>query len=302
MNYGVVTWKMEGMGTIMLETPQISNIKSNKQFEIKLKDGQILFGSFDTTSIDRKVKLMVTNGSKLLKVEDIVEVYPIRRSFWMRLNGNFSLGFNYTKGSDIGTFVFSGNLNYRKRRSSLKLTWDNNNTFQADSLSATNINLSLGTERILKKSWSVAAFVGATQNSQLGTKLRLNFATLAIRDIIYNWWNRYWVGVGLSVQRETPYDDSGIVNDLAGIITTAWKVYKYTDPKVWVDTDISFVPYITGDWRYRVNFNLGPKVGLIGNNLQVGFKFYYSYDSRPPSAANSTFDWGINFELSYLLH
>lgn len=41
---------------------------------------------------------------------------------------------------------------------------------------------------------------------------------------------------------------------------------------------------------------------INGNNLQIGLKIYYSYDSRPPSNANSTFDWGINFELTYDLH
>jgi hypothetical protein len=85
-------------------------------------------------------------------------------------------------------------------------------------------------------------------------------------------------------------------------VTTAWKVYKYTNPKLWVDSDLSFIPYITGDWRYRLNFDLSPRVGVIGNTLQIGFTFYYTYDSRPPSTANSTFDWGINFELTYNLH
>ena len=104
------------------------------------------------------------------------------------------------------------------------------------------------------------------------------------------------------MQRETPFDDSGETNDLAGIVTTVWKVYKYTTPKVWVDTDLTFIPYITGDWRYRVTANLNPKVSVVSDDLKVGFKFYYSFDSQPPSDASATFDWGINFELTYSLH
>jgi len=302
LNYGVVTWSMEGMGTISLETPEILNIKSNKQFEVKLNDGMIYFGSFDTTEIDRKVIIVTANGSELVSLDEIVEVYPIKGSFWLRTSGNLSLGFNFSKGSDVATLVSSGNLSYRKRKSSFMISWNNNNTFQADTVSATNIDVNIGAQRILKKYWSAGLFAGASQNSQLGYKLRLNLAGLGIRDIVYNYWNRLSAGAGLSVQRETPYDDSGEVNDLAGIVTTVWKVYKYTDPKVWVDSDISFIPYVTGDWRYRLNFNMNPRVGIIGNDLQIGFKFYYSFDSRPPSNASSTYDWGIDFQLTYSFH
>ena len=302
LNYGVVTWSMEGMGTISLETPEIKNIKSKKQFEVKLKNGMIYFGSFDTTSIERKVIIVSANGSELVNLDDIVEVYPIKSSFWLRTSGDLSLGFNFSKGSDVATLVSSGNVSYRKRKSSFMLSWDNNNTFQADTLSATNIYVNIGAQRNLKEYWSVGSMIGASQNSQLGVKLRLNLTGVGIRDIVYNNWNRFWTGAGISVQRETPYDDTGEVTDLAGVLTTVWKVYKYTDPKVWVDSDIAFIPYFTGDWRYRIDFNMNPRVGIIGNDLQIGFKFYYSFDSRPPLEASSTFDWGINFQLTYSFH
>lgn len=302
LNYGVVTWKMEGMGTISMETPEIGNIKSRKQFEVKLNNGFIYFGSFDTTAIERKVKLITSSGSVLINISEIVEVYPIKKSFWLRVTGNFSLGFNFSKGSDVATLVSSGNLNYRKRKSLFKLTWDNNNTFQGDTLNATNNNFGIGYEIALKNYWSIGSSVGASQNSQLGTKLRLNLSAIGIRDIVYNHWNRYFIGAGLSIQRETPYNDSGEIEDLAGIITTVWKVYKYTNPKVWVDADLSFIPYITGDSRYRANFNLKPRIGIIGNTLQVGLSFYYSYDSNPTSSETSSFDWGLNFEFTYALH
>lgn len=304
LNYGVVKWSMSGMGTITYEVPEISNIKSDKQFEVKLKNGLLYFGSFDTTGVDRKVKLILANGSQLLNIDDIVEVYPIKKSFWLRTTGNFSLGFNYSKGSDVASFVFSGNMYYRKRKSSLQLSWNNNNTFQADTLSSTNISVGIGTQRTIKNYWSAGVAIGGTQNSELGVKLRMDITALGIRDIVYNQWNRYFVAAGLSVQRETPYDsDLSTSTDLAGIVTTVWKVYKYTNPKVWVDSDLSFIPYITGDWRYRVEFNLNPKVGIIGNDLQIGFNFYYSYDSRPPTTSTTTsFDYGINFEVTYSLH
>ncbi len=302
MNYGVVSWSMDGLGTNNLEEPKIKTIKSIKQFEIKLKNGIIYFGSIDTSNTPHHVNIIISNGRELVDINSIVEIYPIRRSFWRRMSGNFSIGLNYSKGSDIGTFVLSGDLSYRKRRSFYQLHWDGNITFQADTLNSTKADITLGWQRTLKKNWSLGAIVGASQNSQLGTKLRLDFTPLGIRDIVYNYWNRFWAGAGLSVQRETPFEGD-ISNDLAGIVTVVWKVYKYTKPKIWVDTDVTFVPYITGDTRYRFTSNLNPKISVISDDLKVGFKFYYTYDTNPSTeASTATFDWGINFELTYSLH
>ena len=302
MAYGVITWKMDGMGTISMEEVKVNTIISKKQFEIKMKDGSILFGSMDSSRIQRKVNIVTTDQKDLVAIDDIVEIYPIKRSFWMRTSGNFSLGVNYSKGSNIATLAFSGDLNYRKKKSYFAFNWDNNNTFQSDSISSSNINTVLGWQLLLKNKWSTLVSVGASQNSELGTKLRLALNLIGVRDITYNIWNRLYAGAGLTVVRETPYDDSGITDDLAGLFNVAWKVYKYTLPKVWVDANISFIPYLTDPGRYRVVINLNPKVSIFSDNFKIGFASYYNFDNQPPSDATTTNDFGINLQLTYTFH
>jgi hypothetical protein len=302
MAYGVITYKMDGMGTISVEEVKVNTMRSIKQFEVKMKDGSILYGSMDTSSIDRKVNIIMENGRKSIFIEEIVEIYPIRRSFWMRTSGNLSLGVNYSKGSNVATLAFSGNLSYRKKKSYFEYTWDNNNTFQQDSLTSSNISTVLGWQLLLKNKWSSMVSVGASQNSELGTKLRLALNMIGIRDISYNIWNRLFAGGGLTVVRETPYDNSGVTEDLAGLVHVAWKVYKYTAPKVWVDANVSFIPYLTDPGRYRVVINLNPKVSVFSNNFKIGFASYYNFDNQPPSDATTTNDWGINLQITYTFH
>lgn len=302
LNYGVVTWKMDGMGTISYEQPKINTIRSSKQFEIKLKNGSMYFGSFDTSAFERKVNIIIANGKELVSIEEIVEVFPIRRNFWLRTSGNFNLGLNYSKGSDIATLTFSGDLNYRKRKSNVNLNWNSNYTFQGDTLNSTKGDISMGWERKIKKKWSFGAIVGWSQNSQLGTKNRITITTAGIYDFVYNRWNRFYSGLGISVQQETPYDTTGVTNDLVGVATIGWKVYKYTNPKIWVDANISFMPYFTTNDRYRTDVNLSPKISVIGNDLKLGFRFYYTHDTNPAVTAESRSDWGINLEITYSFH
>jgi len=300
--YGVITWKMDGMGTISMQEVKVNTIKSKKQFEIKMKDGSIYFGSMDTSGIARKVNILTEGGKQLLDINEIVEIYPIRGNFWMRTSGNFSLGLNYSKGSDITTLAFSGDLKYRKKRTYFDFNWDNNNTIQKDTISSSNINTTLSWQRLLKNKWSTAMAIGASQNTEMGTKLRLQLNVTGIRDISYNIWNRFYAGAGLTLLHEKPYDDSGVTEDLAGLIQVAWKVYKYILPQVWVDANINFVPYLTNPGRYRVVINLNPKVSVFTTNFKIGFASYYNFDNQPPSDISSTNDYGINLQVTYTFH
>lgn len=300
--YGVVTWKMEGMGTISLEEPKIETIISKKQFEIKMFTGKFYYASFEKSAAPRSVYLNTQNQSVLVKIEDIVEIYPIKRSFWDRTSGNFSLGLNYTKGSNVATLAFSGNMDYRKRTSYFTLRWDTNDTYQGDSLSATKTDISLAWQRSLKKGWYGDLGVVFGQNSELGTKSRIGLNLTGIKDLVYNEWNRLYAGAGLNLAQETGYDNVNVNNDLAGIFDLQWKVYKLTSPKIWVDSGISFLPYFTDAGRNRFIFNLNPKVSLLSDNFKVGLNFYYNHDSKPTTAEASNDDYGLNLQFTYALH
>jgi len=302
MVYGIITWKTDGMGTLSIEEVKVKTIKSDKMFEIKMKNGFVYFGSLDTSHVLSSVYIVFSNGRQLAKLKDIVEIYPIKKNFWMRSSGNLSLGANYSKGSKVGTISFSGNLNYRKKRTLYSLTWDDNNTFQGDTLSSSKSDAAFGWQRLIKGKWYFQISVSASQNTELGTKVRIGLTPVALYDIVYNNWNRFYVGTGMMMARETPYDDSGITNDLAGFVGFAWKVYRYKKPKVWVEADFGFIPYFT-DWgRNRLVFNLNPKVSVFNNDFKIGFKFYYNYDSKPSSVDYAKNDYGITLELTYSFH
>jgi len=299
--YGVVTWKMDGMGTISFEEPKINTIISQKTFEIKMDDGKYYFASFERSEVDRKVYLTMPDKSLLVDIDDIVQVYPIKNNFWSRTSGNFSLGANFSKASNVATISFSGNVDYRKRNSYFNLSWDTNDTYQGDSLSSSNTNMALAWQRALNHGWSTDVAISANQNTELGTKLRLGLNLIGIKDITYNDWNRLYAGAGLNVAQETGYDDPDVTNDLAGLFVLNWKIYKLTQPKIWLDSNISFLPYLTDD-RYRVNINFNPKVSLFSDNFKVGLVFYYNYDSKPSSNASSNSDYGLNLQFTYSLH
>jgi len=301
MNYGVVTWKMDGMGTISLEEPKIKTIISNKMFEIKMENGRVYYGSFEATEKPREVNLVLINENVIVSIDDIVEIFPIKNSFLTRLSGNFSLGVNYSKGSNVATLAFSGNLDYRKKKSGYSFVWDSNQTYQGDSLSSSKSDVTLSWQRTLNKGWYIDFAAGASSNLSLGTELRWNLSSAGIKDLTYNEWNRLYLAMGLNASKEIPVGNGETINDLAGLIQIKWKVYKLTGAKVWVDADISYLPYFTSN-RSRVTLNLNPQVSIFSNDFKVGISFYYNYDSQPQNENASNDDYGMNLQFTYTLN
>ena len=302
MEYAVVTWKMDGMGTIRVDVPYLKTFNSTKQFEIKMKSGIIYFSSFEASKVDRKVTVMSNGKREDVFIDDIVEIHPIKGNFWKKFNGNISLGGNYSKGNNATTLSFAGNLDYRNKKTYFNLPWNYNLNYLGDSITTNNSNIDFSWQRSLKKKWSTLISLGTSQNLQLGVKRRYNLTLGMVKDINYNIWNRLYVGGGLSGINEEPYDNTGKTSELAGLFRIGWEVYKLTSPKVWLNSNITYIPYITGGSRDRVNINFNPSISIINSNFKVGVTFYYSFDSEPPPGSLSNDDYGLNLQLSYLIN
>lgn len=302
MEYAVVTWKMDGMGTIRVDVPYLKTFNSTKQFEIKMKSGVIYFSSFEASKVDRKVTVMSNGQREEVFIDDIVEIHPIKGNFWKKFNGNISLGGNYSKGSSATTLSFSGNLDYRNKKTYFNLPWNYNLIYLGDSITTNNSNVDFSWQRSLNKKWSTLVSLGTSQNLQLGVKRRYNLTLGMVKDINYNIWNRLYVGGGLSGINEEPYDNTGKTSELAGLFRIGWEVYKLTSPKVWLNSNITYIPYITGVSRDRVSVNFNPSISIINSNFKVGVTFYYSFDSAPPLGSLSNDDYGLNLQLSYLIN
>jgi hypothetical protein len=299
--YGQLSYSVEGMNTISIDEVDVSSIKSEKQFEIKLTNDSIFYGSFDTARLKQMAYIVTDSKRKLINMHELVEVYPIKRNFWLRTSGNFSLGYNLTKANKNMSLVTSGDLTHRKKKVYYELQWNNNLVWYVDTLNSSSNQVVLSWQRIIKKEWSGGLAFGYDQNTELGVQARLGITTTIIKDIVYNHWNRLSASAGFDGTQEWDYENEGSNQYLSGLIGLAWKVYRFQEPKISIGSYITYLPYIN-DKRHRVNINLAPNISVYGDDLKVGFSLYYNYDSSPPSDDYSTQDYGLNATITYSFH
>lgn len=301
LDNGIISFKMDGMGTIKFQLDKVETFSSKKHFQVIMGQGKQYYGSFDTCGISRNVYVNLLNGKDKLAIEDIIELYPIKKNFWLRTSGVFSLGFNFSKGSNIASLTSSGKLSYRNRTTYSSVTWSENTTVQSDTISSNKTDLALNVQQLLKRSWYLGFTGEASSNSELGYDLRVLTGLSVINYLLQNYHNRFYVSLGTSGNREWSVGKAEPTDNLEGLLGLNYHFFKYTDPEINISSYVNTYPNFTTAGRWRVNYYLDLKVEVI-NNFNVGVNFYYDYDNKPISLEASKSDYGITTTFSYSFH
>ncbi len=302
LEYGLLTYSVSGIGTLNVETEKIKSLKSLKYFQIITDKGLLYFGSLDTVnSPEAKVKIVSQTQSYEINVKSIVEIFPIKRNFWLRTSGDFSLGGSYSKSSKILQLNFAGNLYYRNRKRYYQVSWDNQVTYQNDSVVTQKQSNTMTMRRYFKKHFSFQGQLGASGNNELNLKTRYYLNLTAGKDIIHNYRSLFYTGLGLSANSETTLDLETVTYNLEGVFMLNYEFYKRTDPKINIITKFDTYPGFTVKGRWRFDASLDARIEVF-NNFYVGANIYNNYDNSSELASDKHNDWGIIGTVSYSFH
>ena len=303
MDYGKLTFKMDGMGTILVDINKVNTIKSDKFFEFTTRHGRTTYGSIDSTNIPGVITINSGYDSNNIHLYQIVEIYPIKNTFFLRTSGKIGIGFNYTKGSDVGRFNVDWNIQYRNKGSLLTLTANNIQTFTPnDTINASSkYDFNLNLEKKLPGIWSWTSNLGSSQNTELGLNLRLKAGVGLLGDLIHTNNQRFFAVIGLTPNMEVSADQVQETVNLESQATLSYQIYKYNFPELYITTKVDLFPSLNNLGRYRVDYNLDANVEIL-NNLYIGGTFYYSFDNKPISENASNDDFGFTTTLGYSFH
>ncbi len=289
MKLAMLTYKMDGPGTIDIKWEYVTCISSNKVFEFTLRKGNLVVCTLDT--LFRKYQ--VTN------LDDIVEIIPIKDRFLKRLVGDVNLGFNYTKSNSILQSNFTSNITYKVPKveiglkvNSVLTNYGKDTSFSKKQDIITSIN------RNLSKQFYVGGSLGWQQNTELGLASRYLLSGLAGLESLTDNHNRLLFAGGLSYNQEQSTETGQFTGNLDALLEVKYMRFYYSFPKLSIDADYFIYPGIT-DWgRVRMQFDLNVSVEIFRDFL-IGLVSYYSFDNRPPEGSFSNNDYGIQFTVGY---
>jgi Protein of unknown function, DUF481 len=299
LEYGILELSTDHMGTVKVEWPEIASLESKISFDVEQIGGARSHGTL--TTADGKLVIGGGDEPEGVSLASVTRLSELQPGFWQRVNGTFSIGYNYTKSSDISVTNFSLNSQYVAERIRSTLDMSGNRTSSPGQDATDQETISSTVQFLSNKPRFWVLLNTLESNEQLGIEKRLQSGGAVaryFRQTAYSELTGYG-GLVLNAEWTTGIDEKQ--SSLEGVVGGQWRIFRFNDPEVSLTAQAALYPSITESGRHRSSLNVTLARDLV-KDFTLSLSLYQSYDSDPPAEENGELhkkDYGVVTSLGY---
>jgi len=290
--------KTSSMSTVQIKWYQVSNIYApDKLVQVELNDKTKIFGKLDTIYLPNALRIVSDIGDFNVPVDQIVTIFQVKKVFWSRFSGNLGAGVSFTKASEVLQTNYNAYVSYTDELYLAAVDINSIRTSQPEQTTSKQ-DILLNVNRTTFSAQFVTLFTGIQQNTELDMARRSSGGAGYGVDLLHSSIARVRFTLGAIANKEVTIEEQISSNNAEGLVAFDARIFKYTDPEVYLTAGINWFPSFTVEDRHRVETNIKLRFELL-NNLFLEFNFYHNYDSKPASASAANSDYGILSSFQY---
>jgi len=307
LQHGKLELHTDSIGDVWVEWNDISRIESEHHFQFERTDGTRITGTIEKSSDQERLTVIGEFETISFTHENVVRISQIEDTFWEGLQGSLTMGYSFTKASDVA----QGNLGFRATHRNEIRSWtiDGSTIITSDQAdeNTQRSNLSLSTTRFRNNRWFNSYLMGFESNDELRLNLRTSIGAGLGRYLIQTNTSELSLMGGLlgTAENLNPEDDGDPMTrstssqeSVEGMFGVDYSRYIFDDPSVDLSVSLFAFPSITQSGRTRAQFDVNLRWELI-HDLFWDLTYYNTFDSDPPSGSTSTNDYGIVTSVGY---
>jgi len=298
LEFGSLRYSTDSMGTVNVDWEDIVSVTSNQALQIELTDGRRFFGSLLAPDERYVVRIKTDSQELSFPAQQVIRITPIETSerFIERLDGNFSLGFQTQKSSDVSSSSVAADIAYRSRKYLVGLRLNSTVTDQPNEPTKARQSVETNYQRFRNNRWFTDWFTSWEKNDELGIEARVSVGGALGRYIVQNNKNQFSLAAGIQSASERFIGDDEKTTNAEGRIEI-----RYLHRNLLPETSVSFTsklyPLLEDLHQYRAESDLNFKREFI-TDLFLEFNIGYSYLSDPPTGAASN-DYAVTTAIGY---
>ncbi len=223
--------------------------------------------------------------------------YFFERDSIKNLEGDVSMGYSYTKSSNIGRLNFSGSLKYMTKKSDFSLIANSISTQSSGNYTRDRENIKFITQTFYSPNFLGLAILNYQRNLELGLSRRFQEGYGMAYDAFSTHEMDGYIGTGLLINQEKSIE--GIETDHLELpLILQYYFFKFNNPEITLNLGSNFYFSLTQKGRIRHDSELKIDWEIIGD-LSINLTVYNSTDTHPPSPIANKIDYGIVFGLGY---
>jgi len=299
MTRGKLKVSTDAMGTVSIEWDDIVELHTGYYFRASAAGGARYYGSLDLAQGGTTLRVIGAKSLAEIDMSRVVEVMPLEKNFWARMDGSLSFGLSYTKSADVAQLWFDWENSYRTERNFYDISANAVLTStESDSEYTRRADITLSYVRLLKGVWTGSANGSVQRNDELNIQRRLLIGIATGAHPIQSNRNILNLSVGVALNSEVATDSTSSTESMEGVFSVAYSLFQYDTPKTDISTSVDWYPSITEEGRYRIDLNIKLKYEVF-SDFFLDLTYFFNYDNQPPSGTGPKKDYGINTGLGW---
>lgn len=298
LQYGLLEVKTSNMGTLRIEWPAVRSIDTRYTFYVERVGAQRYFGSIATSAAEETLTITDAGSSQVIAMAQVARLSQVDSGFWNRVDGSLSLGYNFTKSSDVSITSFAMNAQYATRslQSALNISMVSTKSPEGGTSDRDQIQNTVRFLRPRGNFWQT--LVALERNEELGLEGRVQLGGAIGRHFLQRSDMEVTGYIGVAYNHEWATGTDGAQQSAEAMLGAEWRIFRFADPETSLVTSLIGYPSLTESGRYRAELNSTLSRELI-EDLTLDLTFYGSYDSEPPDPTSAQDDYGVVTSLGY---
>lgn len=275
-------------------------VARRKMYIIETVRNQRFYGVLDKGILPGFVRIIQAHDSLEISILDLDYIENMDSNFWRRLDGSVSLGFSYSRSSNIGRLNESHSMTYSTKHWVFGTSGDLMYTMDQDFKGLEKADLALQGYREFWQKWFVVSIVQFQRSTELGLSARFQAVEAAGPVLIKSRKQDLRIATGLSTQREAAIDSAGTGGNVSLEVPLrgSYYLFRLGTPELKLEADNTIFFGISEGGRIRSDQNVTLYWKII-THLNVNVTLYANYDSRPPVSGAQKIDFGTVFSVGY---
>jgi len=296
LNRGVLTINTDSLGKVAIHWGQVDGLESPRAFTLQLASGQRYFGRLIASPVSTITVDLGAGASAAVAAADVVQVMPIGRSFWRRLDGTFDLGFSFAQANLDTRATLNGSLNYRSQIRHIGASYASQVSTREDAEREYRTDLHINMNRYLATHWYAIAWGGFQQNDELTLDLRLVGGAGFGRELVHTN-GRLWTLYGGAAYTQELYSGEPSDDSIKAAIGGNLDFFTARSDKFSLTNRVASYINLGGRQRMRLEVQSAWRHEFLAD-FYWSLNGFESFDSDPPDAQKQN-DFGVNFAIGW---
>jgi uncharacterized protein DUF481 len=296
LNRSVLTVSTDPLGNVSIHWGQIEGLESPRAFTLQVISGERFFGTLAAGKPGEVVVALGGGASVSLPLADIVQLTPIARSFWRRIDGTLDLGFSFAQANTETRATLNGSASYRSQSYQFGASYASQVTTRDDVERQYRADVNLNGRRYLSMRWYTIGWALFQQNDELSLDLRVGGGGGFGRELVHTN-HRLWSLYGGLVYNHELYAGEPPADSTEAAVGGQFDFFSPSNNDFNITNSAVSYFNVGGRRRVRLELQSSWRHEFLAD-FYWSLNGFDSFDSDPPPEEKQN-DFGVSFAIGW---